>query len=64
MQIQCGTVAIINDTVADEPDEQFIVQLTDASPVGNFAEGFTCITIIDDDRKFCMTSVFLFKLMI
>ena len=50
-QTRCGTVVIIDD-MADEPDEQFAVILTSASPVGNLTEDMTCITIIDNDRKF------------
>ena len=49
-QTQCDTVAIIDDTVG-EPDEQFVVRLTSANPAGN-PRNETCITIIDNDRKF------------
>ena len=47
----CINITIINDTIANEPDEQFSVTLTSASPVGTFGEDTTCVTIIDDDRK-------------
>lgn len=51
MQTLCGTVAIINDMVADEPDEQFSVRLTSATPIGNLGQDETCVTIIDDDSE-------------
>ena len=51
LQMLCTTIPIINDTIANEPDEQFSVTLTSASPVGTFGEDTTCVTIIDDDRK-------------
>ena len=53
MQTRCGTVVIIDDTNADEPDEEFAVRITAAAPVGDTTENNeTCITIIDNDRKF------------
>lgn len=52
MQTRCGTVVIIDDTDADEPDEEFAVRLRAVVPVGNITEDETCITIIDNDRKF------------
>ena len=51
LQTLCTTIPIINDTIANEPDEQFSVTLISASPVGTFGEDTTCVTIIDDDRK-------------
>ena len=51
IQTQCGTVVIIDDMVADEPDEQFSVRLTSATPIGNLGQDETCVTIIDDDSK-------------
>ena len=57
-KILCATIPIINDTVPSEPDEQFSVTLTSASPVGIFGESTTCVTIIDDDRKWLMRCVY------
>lgn len=51
MQTLCRTVAIIDDMVADEPDEQFSVRLTTATPIGNLGQDETCVTIIDDDSE-------------
>ena len=53
MQTRCGTVVIIDDT-ADEPDEEFALRITDIFPVGatTTENNETCITIIDNDRKF------------
>ena len=51
-QTICATISIINDTVSNEEDEQFSVTLTSATPVGTFGENTTCVTIIDDDRKY------------
>ena len=51
LQIICTTIPIINDMISNEPDEQFSVTLTSASPVGTFGEQTACVTIIDDDRK-------------
>ena len=57
-KILCATIPIINDRVPSEPDEQFSVTLTSASPVGIFGESTTCVTIIDDDRKWLMRCVY------
>ena len=51
MQTLCGTVAIIDDTVANEPNEQFSVRLTSAAPIGNLGQDETTVTIIDDDSE-------------
>ena len=45
----CGSVPIINDTIANELNEQFSVTLISAIPEGRFGDNETCITIIDDD---------------
>jgi hypothetical protein len=54
-EMMCGTIPIIDDAIAGEPDEQFSVRLISANPVGSFADDASesCITILDnDDGKF------------
>ena len=50
-QTLCGVVPIINDTIPNEPDEQFAVRLIRADPLGNLVGEETCVTIVDDDGK-------------
>ena len=52
LQELCANVSIINDMTALEPDEQFSVTLTTATPVGRFGNDETCITIVDDDGEY------------
>ena len=47
----CNNVRIIDDELANEPDEQFLVSLTNADPIGVFGLNETCITIIDNDGE-------------
>ena len=47
----CATVGIIDDDIPEQV-EQFSVKLIEALPEGTFIEDTSCISIIDDDRKF------------
>ena len=47
----CATVGIIDDDFPEQV-EQFSVKLIEALPEGTFIEDTSCISIIDDDRKF------------
>ena len=49
-EAKCGTVTIIDDMVAGEPNEQFSVSLVSADPTGTFGNRETCVTIVDDDN--------------
>ena len=51
----CRDVTIINDEIANEPDEQFAIHLTNANPVGEFGSDETCLTITDDDSELIST---------
>ena len=48
----CSRIRIIDDNVGSEPNEEFSVKLISASPLGTIGEDTSCVTIIDDDRKF------------
>lgn len=47
----CIPLQIVDDDIANEADEQFLVMLLDVSPAGNIDDETTCITIVDDDSK-------------
>ena len=48
----CSSVPIINDTIGNEPNEEFSVILESTMPPGgSFGDKESCITIIDDDGK-------------
>lgn len=46
--IMCFNVTIIDDSLGNEPDEQFSVTISD--PAGNM-DSEACITIIDNDSE-------------
>ena len=48
---QCFNVKIVNDLIS-ELTEQFSVKLISATPEGSFIDDTSCISIIDDDRKY------------
>ena len=46
----CGSVPIIDDTVSNEPNEEFSVTLVSTDPPGaRFSDRESCITITDND---------------
>ena len=51
-QRQCANVTIIDDSLGNEPDEQFSVSFVSIEPFGMFdLTSVVCVTIIDDDSK-------------
>lgn len=50
-QIKCINIQIVDDDITNEPDEEFSVTLTSATPFGDFSNTTAVITIIDNDRK-------------
>ena len=51
--IQCRRVGIINDSI-EEPTEEFSVKLTNVSPEGTIVNDTSCISILDNDRKWIL----------
>ena len=51
LQTMCVPLPIIDDLIANEADEEFLVTLKDVFPVGNIGNSDTCVTVIDDDSK-------------
>ena len=51
-RMTCVPLPIIDDSIANEANEQFSVTLTDAIPTTNVGNNKTCVTIIDDDSKY------------
>lgn len=49
--MMCDRVQILDDELANEPNEQFSVSLVSAIPDGVFRSSETCITIMDDDGE-------------
>ena len=52
---QCSKIPIIDDNVKGELSEEFSVKLISASPLGTIGEDTSCVTIIDNDRKYIET---------
>ena len=50
-RIKCINIQIVDDDITNEPDEEFSVTLTSATPFGDFSTTTAVITIIDNDRK-------------
>ena len=58
IQRLCGNVPIIDDTVANEPNEEFSVTLVSTDPSGaRFGDKESCITIIDNDGEYIMACI-------
>ena len=51
-QETCVPLAVIDDLIANEANEQFSVVLIDVTPTINIGNNETCVTIIDDDREY------------
>ena len=49
-QTMCFNVTIIDDSLGNEPDEQFSVTITDAVPAGS-VDSEACVTIVDNDSE-------------
>ena len=47
----CRKIPIIDDSIANEPVEEFSVMLISAVPTGDFIEDTSCIAIVDNDGK-------------
>ena len=47
----CRSIPIFDDSIANEPVEEFSMILTDAVPIGIFADDTSCIAIVDNDSK-------------
>ena len=50
-QIKCTNIQILDDEITNEPDEQFSMTLTSATPFGDFSNTTAVITITDNDGK-------------
>ena len=51
MQMMCFNISIIDDSLGNEPDEEFSVTISDAVPAGSVGDVEACVTIIDNDSK-------------
>lgn len=47
----CTSIPIIDDSVANEPVEEFSMTLVSAVPAGVFIQDTSCISIVDNDGK-------------
>lgn len=47
----CRSIPIFDDSIANEPVEEFSMTLVSAVPAGVFVEDTSCITIVDNDSK-------------
>ena len=51
-QVECIPLPIIDDLIANEANEQFLVSLTNVVPSVVVSNNETCVTILDDDSKY------------
>ena len=55
-QEMCILLPIIDDLIANEANEQFSVALVDLTPMAVIDNNETCVTIIDNDGKYILSS--------